>query len=179
MTMKVFGIGLEKTGTTTLGRALEILGYQRHKGFDLDLLQQVKGGNVSKALEVAEDYDNFENYPWPLIYEDLFARFPESKFILTIRTTPLRWFNSMSHHARRTGPSEERQLIYGHSMPNLFEREDIAFYENHVKNVKKFFDSHDATRLLTACWAHEEGWEPICKFLDKPVPEQEFPHLNR
>jgi hypothetical protein len=24
----------------------------------------------------------------------------------------------------------------------------------------------------------KEGWEPLCKFLGKPVPDQPFPHIN-
>ena len=24
-----------------------------------------------------------------------------------------------------------------------------------------------------------EGWEPICKFLGKPIPKEPFPHMNR
>ena len=24
----------------------------------------------------------------------------------------------------------------------------------------------------------KEGWEPLCKFLGKPVPDQPFPHVN-
>lgn len=32
-------------------------------------------------------------------------------------------------------------------------------------------------RLLE--WSVEDGWEPLCKFLGKPVPENEpFPHAN-
>lgn len=31
-------------------------------------------------------------------------------------------------------------------------------------------------RLLE--WTVEEGWEPLCAFLDKPVPEELFPHAN-
>ncbi len=27
-------------------------------------------------------------------------------------------------------------------------------------------------------WEPSMGWEPICKFLDKPVPETSFPHIN-
>jgi hypothetical protein len=23
-----------------------------------------------------------------------------------------------------------------------------------------------------------EGWEPLCKFLNKPIPDEPFPHLN-
>lgn len=31
-------------------------------------------------------------------------------------------------------------------------------------------------RLLE--WTVEDGWEPLCEFLDKPVPEEPFPHAN-
>ncbi len=177
--MKVFGIGLEKTGTNTLGRALEILGFESHKGFDLDLLKAVVEGDVAHALSKAESFNNFENYPWALIYRELYHRFPDAKFILTVRTTPHRWFNSLSHHARRTGPDEARQLIYGHAMPNLFEEEDVAFYKKHIRDVNQFFEEHDPSKLLEVCWAKEDGWNEICEFLNLPVPDEAFPHLKR
>ena len=177
--MKIFGIGLEKTGTTTLGKALQILGFNDHKGFDLDLLKEIKSGNIDAALEAAQAFNNFENYPWPLIYQEAYNHFPDSKFILTTRTTPLRWFNSLTHNARRTGPQEARQLVYGHSMPNLFEEEDVQFYKDHLNSVTSFFKANDDSRLLSICWAHEEGWAPLCNFLGVDVPDVEFPHLNR
>lgn len=31
-------------------------------------------------------------------------------------------------------------------------------------------------RLLE--WSVEDGWEPLCSFLGKPVPEEPFPHVN-
>src|ERR1700712_1945979 len=31
-------------------------------------------------------------------------------------------------------------------------------------------------RLLE--WTIEDGWEPLCKFLGKPVPDEPFPHAN-
>ncbi|MEL6669173.1 MAG: sulfotransferase, partial [Bacteroidota bacterium] len=36
--MKVFGIGLIKTGTTSLGKALEILGFNPHISYDEELM---------------------------------------------------------------------------------------------------------------------------------------------
>jgi hypothetical protein len=33
-----------------------------------------------------------------------------------------------------------------------------------------------AERLLV--WAPRDGWEPLCEFLELPVPETPFPHLN-
>lgn len=31
-------------------------------------------------------------------------------------------------------------------------------------------------RLLE--WTVEDGWEPLCAFLGKPVPDEPFPHVN-
>lgn len=31
-------------------------------------------------------------------------------------------------------------------------------------------------RLLE--WTVEDGWEPLCEFLGKPVPNEPFPHVN-
>lgn len=28
-------------------------------------------------------------------------------------------------------------------------------------------------------WTVEDEWEPLCKFLDKPIPEEPFPHVNK
>ena len=33
-----------------------------------------------------------------------------------------------------------------------------------------------ADRLLE--WKVQDGWEPLCKFLGKEVPEGKFPHIN-
>jgi hypothetical protein len=33
-----------------------------------------------------------------------------------------------------------------------------------------------ADRLLV--WSVKEGWGPLCDFLELPVPEGPFPHLN-
>jgi hypothetical protein len=34
----------------------------------------------------------------------------------------------------------------------------------------------ESDRLLE--WSVEDGWEPLCKFLGKPVPEIPFPRVN-
>jgi hypothetical protein len=31
-------------------------------------------------------------------------------------------------------------------------------------------------RLLE--WSVEDGWEPLCEFLGKPIPDERFPHVN-
>ncbi len=54
--MKIFGIGWAKTGTTTLGRCLELLGY-RHVGQRLDLVPHLEKGDLAAIHEVAAEAD--------------------------------------------------------------------------------------------------------------------------
>ena len=58
----VFGIGLSKTGTTSLGVALQQLGF-RHKSYDAELLEKWHFGKVDEVLAGMEAYSSFEDFP--------------------------------------------------------------------------------------------------------------------
>ena len=49
----------------------------------------------------------------------------------------------------------------------------IEFYNNWVEDVKKTVPKE---RLLI--FNVKEGWEPLCTFLDVPIPDQPFPRTN-
>jgi hypothetical protein len=49
----------------------------------------------------------------------------------------------------------------------------LEVYHRHVDAVRA---KVPADRLLV--YQVGEGWEPLCRFLDVPVPEVPFPHLN-
>lgn len=61
----------------------------------------------------------------------------------------------------------------------LMNREDttdewmISEMDRYHQDVKRTASSD---RLLT--WSVTDGWEPMCQFLEVPVPEMPFPHLN-
>jgi hypothetical protein len=55
---KIFGIGWAKTGTTTLGRCFEILGYN-HQRQNLSLVSQIMRGDFSKTLRIATAKESF------------------------------------------------------------------------------------------------------------------------
>ena len=82
----IFGIGLSRTGTTSLHHAFEILG--------------IRSAPTSVALlfdpddEVLGLYEAFTDNPIPFLYQRLDARFPGSKFILTTRDLD-DWLRSM------------------------------------------------------------------------------------
>ncbi len=176
---KIFVIGLNKTGTTSLGRALEILGYDRHKTYDLELTRAWSEGNFEPLFAVADRHNNLEDWPWPMTYEEMYARYPNAKFILSTRSSPEVWFQSLCKHALRIGPSEYEKIIYGHYMPHDFEDEYLAFYEEHNQSVLDFFASKNPTKLLEFCIEKDHGWEKLCTFLDQPTPSEVFPNLNR
>jgi hypothetical protein len=51
----------------------------------------------------------------------------------------------------------------------------IEMYSSHNNWVKDVAAQHGKEVLD---WEPSMGWEPLCKLLDKPVPETSFPHIN-
>ena len=177
--MKVFGIGLNKTGTTTLGKALEHLGFEKHVSYNLDLVHNWKKKELQPIFDVADQNDNFEDWPWPMLYKELYNRYDTAKFILTTRKSPDVWFESLCKHADRTGPTAFRELIYGYSMPHNYKKEHIDFYNFHNQAVSDFFNKYAPEKLLQVSWEEGDEWEILCKFLQKDIPEISFPFLNK
>jgi len=174
--LKVFGIGLNKTGTKTLGACLSTLGFQ-NKSYDFDLLRDWSSGDVKRIFQASDQYDSFEDWPWPLLYKEFDKRYPEAKFILTLRKDPRTWFESLCRHATRTGPTEARKIVYGYEMPHQFVEEHIAIYNRHQEEVINYFQGRN-DKLLTICFEKGDGWPELSGFLGLPVPEVPFPHMN-
>lgn len=178
---KVFGIGLNKTGTTTLGICFEILGFS-HLGFRRDLLKAHRRGDLAAVFGAVDRYDTFEDWPYPLMYRELFERYGKSaRFILTTRASPQIWLDSLKAHSLRTNPlSHSDPLVYGYDYPHGYEPEHIAFYEHHNSAVRAFFARRGGPDvLLEVCWELGHGWTELCAFLAVPAPALPFPHAYR
>ena len=79
---KVFGLGLSKTGTSSLSDALEILGIKTiHYPCDSTTIQELRSGIY--RLSILEDYQGVTDTPVVPYYAQLDSIYPESKFILT------------------------------------------------------------------------------------------------
>lgn len=174
-TPKVFGIGFHKTGTTSLGTALEVLGFRvcGPVGFlKADIAETLR----ETAFDVVDEYDAFEDNPWPLLYRELDERYPSSRFILTTRE-PNAWLASiLRHFGGRSTPM--RELIYGPGNGDPAGKEDIylARYERHNAEVVEHFRGRGD--LLVLDITAGDGWEKLCAFLGKPHPGVRFPMLN-
>ena len=177
--MKIFGIGLNKTGTTTLGACLQQLGF-RHTSFSLTLLEQLAIGEWEPLLQTVASHDSFEDWPYPLAFEQLDQHFPGSRFILSRRSSPERWLDSFQAHALRTDPqigARTRSLAYGMAYPQLDPEAHLRRYRDHLQRVRTHFATRPAD-LLEVCWEEEASWGPLCAFLQVPVPALPFPHAN-
>lgn len=175
--MKVFGIGLNKTGTTTLGVCLQHFGY-RHASSNLELTLAVGRGDLEPVMGFVERYDSFEDWPWPLVFRELDARFPGSRFVLTTRRDAQTWLRSLRNHALLTGPTEFRRIAYGFAMPDDDPAAHIAVYERHNKAVRDHFRDRPGD-LLEICWETGSGWQELADFLGHEAPDLPVPHTNR
>ena len=175
MSRKIFCIGFHKTGTTSIGEALRLLGYS------------VTGPNGVKDPKIAENvvamaddlvarFDAFKDNPWPVLYKGLDARYPGSKFILTVRPTDL-WIRSQVHHFG-TRETPMRTWIYGKGCPEGNEGRYIERYESHNRDVIAHFASR-SDDLLVIDLAQRDPWERLCPFLGVERPDFDFPHSNR
>jgi len=182
---KIFGIGFHKTGTSSLGVALELLGY-RVTGPNGVLDPNIREHALDLALDLVGRYDAFQDNPWPLLYRELDTRFPSSKYVFTVRPTA-DWIRSMKKHFggtsspkwRRAGgvSSPMHEWIYGFPDPDVHEQVYIDRYERHNREVREYF-ARRPSDFLELHVIEGEGWEKLCPFLGKAIPQCSFPHAN-
>lgn len=183
MKQKVFCIGMFKTGTTTMGKALQILGYETLHGpwWPQDIMlkdswfenprEWDKYDEVLKSQ--AEQYEAFQDYPWMYCFEKCDHWFPNSKFILTARdpdkvaASDIKMWNSKKIWKRNKIPRKK--------IPS--KDEFINRYNRHYESVIRYFEGKN--NLLIVNISEGAGWSEICKFLDVPIPDTAFPHENK
>lgn len=183
---KVVGIGLPKTGTTTLGAMLRRLGY-RHAPYDVALIDSVARGERSAMWRTFAAFDSFEDWPWPAVFKEVHAADPDAVFVLTIRKDAETWLRSVERHKnlrrkrRPLNPNSpaarlERSLL-GPADSDLEPERFMRSYEEHLASVRSHFE-RDPGRLVELCWERGDGWPELCAFLRRPVVEEAMPHEN-
>lgn len=177
---KVFCIGFQKTGTSSLGIALDRLGYRVCGYWDFrDMAQNAgltMGGLQSRAFQLADRYDAFKDTPWPIFYRELDQRYPGSKFIHVVRDTE-KWIRSATADFA-DHPNMIHRLIYGCDFPAGNERVWVERYEKHNRDVKAYFSDRPDCILSLSLDRGEVNWTTVCGFLGKSVPDAPWPHAN-
>ena len=185
---RIFGIGFSKTGTTSLTRALQILGYKTNH-FPYSAIRFEQGG-LRMDLERLCRWDAATDSPVALYFRTLEEHFPNAKFILTERDIDS-WIAScqynhvwpgdyVSNKGIRLFPHIRKILCLHRSVygTERFDRETFRkAYEDHRAAVIDHFRRKERDLLVMNICAGE-GWEPLCEFLEVPVPDVPFPHEN-
>ncbi|MCG5218412.1 sulfotransferase family protein [Streptosporangium sp. KLBMP 9127] len=205
--MRVIGAGFGRTGTMSLKAALEGLGFAPcyHMA---DVLSEprriyqwldIAEGRSDDWDAVFEGYGACVDWPASAYWRELAAHYPQAKVVLSVRD-PDRWYDSMQatifKQAKRVDSGAGRlaakvmfrlsgdmeaytrmtSTIVGQGV-FAGETADRAYltkvFNDHVEAVKQAIP---AERLLV--FNVKEGWEPLCRFLDVPVPGEPFPRVN-
>lgn len=172
----IVGVGFQKTGTSSLRDALRTLGY-RVGDNNHQVLWPYLHGNMGRVLRKLKQFDAVEDNPWPLMYKDLDALVPGSKFILTVRD-PERWFESVARHIGDfRDPMHEWIYGRGKGLPKDDKAHTLDVYNRHNKAVVDHFKDRPKD-LLVVDFTQGAGWDELCAFLGHPVPDTPFPHAN-
>ncbi len=204
---KVFCIGRNKTGTTSLARALRELGYKVAPQKPAELLTEDWAvRSFGKLVRFCRRFDAFQDTPFSLnfTYAALDQAFPGAKFILSIRRDADEWFDSVLRFNRRMlrldapptakdlagfdycgDPSRKgelwrrHQLVYGVDEESAFrDRETYTrHYEFHNACVRDYF-RHRPHDLLELNVSEPDAMERLCRFLNISYRGQKMPHEN-
>lgn len=169
MSSKVFGIGIGKTGTTSLAGALRKLGL---RGVDHPPPQQ-----LTKFMQ--GHYDFGTDMPFSTDFEQMDKTFPGSKFILTVRPIADEWLRSVE--AQHEKPVPDWGMLYRMQMygiPHFDPLNQFKIKSEHEGRVISYFRNRPDD-LLVLNIVGGDGWEPLCSFFNKPIPMEPFPHLNK
>jgi hypothetical protein len=180
---KIFVIGFHKTGTSSLGKALQVLGYEVCGGmYKTDRKQFRKTLNKKQflkdwALNLTPHFDAFQDTPWFMLYKFLDHYYPNARFILTTRSTES-WIKSVVNHFGGSDYWVLHKWIYGYADPVGNEQLYTQVYENHIQAVRNYFmDKPD--RFLEISLENGDGWDKLCSFLNVNQPLFHFPDVNK
>jgi 3'-phosphoadenosine 5'-phosphosulfate (PAPS) 3'-phosphatase len=176
---KIFGIGLSKTGTTSLAHALELLGYKTR---DYPGITHYRAGDLASVdLAMVDAHDALTDTPIPSFYRELDATYPNAKFILTVRDQAgwlkscRKQFNERSAEKQNAAHNQLFMDLYGCTV--FDEQQFLAGYEQFVSGVLEYFKDRPQDLLVINVTAGE-GWEKLCPFLGRPQPDIPFPKAN-
>lgn len=138
-------------------------------------------------------YDALTDTPCVLLSEELLAAYPDAKVILTERDVDS-WVASMQRSYYKVLFSRGMRIMQaldpeflgkyyamGMGSLNTWTGGDAENIEKLKKGYKQHYERMriivPKERLLE--WHPRDGWEPLCEFLGKDVPEGEFPKVNQ
>lgn len=205
--MQVIGAGFGRTGTKSLQKALESLGYGKcyHMTELFTHPEHVhywrKAHNKEKVAwsELFQGYQSIVDFPGSLYLDQLASAYPDAKIVLTIRD-PDKWYQSVKKTIYSFDPGVMVKLKVLLKFPFSAKARNflkvLKFNDDSIWNGIFLGDFENEERMKQIFLSHIEevkekykdrllvfnagdGWESLCNFLDKPVPSEPYPHSNK
>jgi len=207
MPLEIIGAGYGRTGTMSTYTALNDLGFPCYHMFEvienkenkthLDFWNNVANqpaGQQHDWEQVFANYTATVDNPGACVWKELMVAYPEAKVILTLHPRgPEAWYRStietiyftenrwQFRFLKRFVPFAKKmgnmagKLIWQRSHGGTMENKQaaIARYEEHINEVKA---AVPPDKLLI--FSVDQGWEPLCTFVGKDVPDKPFPNVN-
>jgi hypothetical protein len=207
MALKIIGSGLGRTGTHSLKLALEQLGFGKcYHMFELlenpsglSCFTDAENGKKPDWDKLFTGYLSAIDYPVARYYKQLISVYPDAKVIHTIRD-PESWYQSCIETIFWASRPDASRIInmmvrlpFSKNLRNRFpvlkyngmmlEREFGKDLKDKATVIKKYNERNEEVlatvpkeRLLV--FKSQEGWEPLCNFLNVPVPSTPYPKSN-
>jgi hypothetical protein len=193
--LAVIGAGLGRTGTHSLGLALEKLGFGPcYNIFAVDknpghreLWHSALEGKRIDWDDLFSAYRSTVEWPGVAFFDQIFQHYPFARVILTMRD-PESWYESvrdtlfeaMELSAHHPDPGKRESVsLSGLLMERAFdgrygEKEHILdVYRKHVQHVTEVVPREQLLQFDV-----KDGWKPLCDFLQKATPNESFPRVN-
>ena len=196
MTLSVIGAGFGRTGTMSIKMALDQLGlgpcHHMEEVFanpeQLPNWQAAADGQEVDWDKVFAGYNSVVDWPGAHYWRELADIYPESRILLSVRPVD-RWWESFSGtikkilEIRDTIPDGHprsvmemaNKIVTEQTFGGAMGDKSVVLYE-YQKRIDDVKEAIPADRLLI--FDVTEGWVPLCKFLDLPVPDGDFPRSN-
>lgn len=200
--MKIFGIGYNKTGTTSLCKIFENnnLLVAPQKPFEYNLESYFYDNYNTFTNMIKNDYYDFhlfQDVPFslPNFYKILDKEFPNSKFILTVRDDENEWYESLIRFYKKSFINFHKPKIisgyvyegiifkiltntYGAPKTNPYDEVFLKkSYLTHIKNVKEYFEYKN--NLLILNLKDDKLIDKLESFIGYEFTNKEVPHLNK
>ena len=196
MALKIIGSGFGRTGTKSMKEALTTLGFGPcHHMIEimgnpdqLAFWKKISAGEPVDWNQVFAGYQSQMDWPGAAVWAESAAAFPEARVIHSERPEDV-WWNSFEKtigkffntYTKLELPPVIEEVF--DTMSEFLQRVPLegASDRNSViaayrRNNEKVRDTIPADQLLI--YSPGDGWEPLCRFLEVPVPDSEYPHRN-
>jgi hypothetical protein len=200
---KVFCIGLNKTGTTSVEKALRDLGYKLGDQNEAQgLVESYAQRKFQDIVQFCHSADAFQDAPFSWHYTFMFLdqAFPDARFILTVRNSEDEWYESLVRfHSKVFGqngaiPTEDdlKKAWRGEgrtAWDNFNVRHELVprdpynknvlqtYYREHNRMVKDYFRFRN--NLLVINLAEPDSYKKVCSFIGESPLYDSFPWENR